>query len=116
MSASTAKIAKSGKSGSDKPRLKELREARASLISQAQERMKSQNQEVGLLRKALAESALTVPELAGQTGLSGERVLYYVSSLMKYGELKEETLDGHYYRYALVPKEKPRKKSQTEGC
>lgn len=54
---------------------------------------------LGLLR----DGPLTVPELAGASGLPAEEVLIWMMSLRKYGYVAEQdaAADG-YYRYAVV--------------
>ncbi len=99
-----------------KQALKELRQARGEHIAAAKAAMKEQSQEVGRIKKALAQGPLTVPELAEAAGMEPSRAMYYVATLMKYGQLREQGRDGRYFRYGLVPKTEPREKAQTDGC
>ena len=55
------------------------------------------------LQKALEEGDGTVPELAAQTGLPGQQVLWLVAGMRKYGVVVETTTDGDYPRYELAP-------------
>ena len=88
----------------DKEKLKALREERKDLLDRNKERLKKQNQDVNLIKQALKDGPLTVPEIAGATKLASDRVLWYVSALKKYGEIAEGELTGAYFKYILVPK------------
>jgi predicted Rossmann fold nucleotide-binding protein DprA/Smf involved in DNA uptake len=54
------------------------------------------------VKKALEEKPLTVPEIAEKTDLPTRQVLWLLTSLRKYGEVKDGELDGDYPRYELV--------------
>lgn len=88
-----------------KPTLKALRTRRKDSVAEARAKVKTQNKEVGLIKKALAEGPATVPALAQATGLDSPKVLYYIASMMKYGQVVEEELEGDYFRYGLKPKD-----------
>lgn len=88
----------------DKEKLKALREERKALLDQNKERLKKQNQDVNLVKQALKDGPLTVPEIASATGLAPDRVLWYVSALKKYGEIAEGELTGAYFKYILLSK------------
>jgi predicted transcriptional regulator len=88
----------------DKEKLKALREERKALLDRNKEQLKKQNQEVNLVKQALKDGPLTVPELAAATGLASEKVLWYVSALKKYGEIAEGELTGAYFKYILLSK------------
>ncbi|MCF8062414.1 MAG: winged helix-turn-helix domain-containing protein [Deltaproteobacteria bacterium] len=85
-----------------KAALKELRRERAASIEAAGARLKEQRREIALVKKALSRGPGTVPETARETGLEPARVLYYMATLMKYGEVREEDKDGPYFRYSLL--------------
>jgi predicted transcriptional regulator len=84
-----------------KEALKKLKAARKEQIAAATIRMKEQRLAVKAIKEALADSELTVPELAAATGLPVAEVLWYVASLKKYGEILEGPKAGSYYRYRL---------------
>ena len=93
--------------------LKALREEREESIQRSRQLVKRQNQEVGLIKKELKKGPLTVPELAQATGLDAPRVLWYVSSLKKFGQVDEGEKEGGYFRYLLV-KSSAREDSPTD--
>ncbi len=86
---------------SRKEALKALKAARKDRIAAATLRLKEQRQAVKAIKEHLAESELTVPEIAAATGLPASEVLWYVASLKKYGEILEGPKAGSYYRYKL---------------
>jgi predicted transcriptional regulator len=85
-----------------KEALKALREARRPIIAANTARMKQQRKEIAALREQLEGGAKTVPELAEAAALSATRVLWYVATLKKYGEIAEGEKDGSYFRYQLT--------------
>jgi hypothetical protein len=90
-------------SESSKEALKQLKAARKDQIAAATARMKEQRRAVKAIKASLAEAELTVPEIAGATGLPVTEVLWYVATLKKYGEVLEGPKAGGYYRYRLAP-------------
>jgi hypothetical protein len=96
----------------DKEKLKALREERKTLLDRNKERLKKQNQEVNLVKKALKDAPLTVPELAAVTGLASDQVLWYVSALKKYGEIAEGELTANYFKYVLLSKSTAKDESE----
>jgi hypothetical protein len=88
-----------------KEALKQLKAARQEQIAAATARMKAQRRAVKAIKGALAESELTVPELAAATALPVSEVMWYVATLKKYGEILEGPKDRGYYRYRLAPAE-----------
>ncbi|MEW6658318.1 MAG: winged helix-turn-helix domain-containing protein [Thermodesulfobacteriota bacterium] len=84
-----------------KEALKHLKAARKEQIAAATGRMKDQRRAVKAIKESLADSELTVPELAAATGLPVAEVLWYVATLKKYGEILEGPKAGSYYRYKL---------------
>ncbi len=86
---------------SGKEALKKLKAARKEQIAAATSRMKAQRRAVKAIKASLADSDLTVPEMAAATGLPVAEVLWYVASLKKYGEILEGPKAGSYYRYRL---------------
>jgi predicted transcriptional regulator len=100
----------SEKSADDsKEKLKALREERSELISRNKEILKKQSSETGLIRKGLKEGNKTIPELAENTGLKSDLILYYVSAMKKFGEITEAGHAGGYFKYSLVEKKKAKK-------
>ncbi len=90
-------------SDSGKEALKKLKSARQEQIALATSRMKEQRKAVKAIKECLQGAELTVPEIAGATGLPPSEVLWYVATLKKYGEIQEGSQAGGYYRYKLAP-------------
>ena len=93
-----------------KEMLKALRKERNDLIARNKEMLKKQNSDTGLIKKGLKDGSRTIPELAKETGLKSDLILYYVSAMKKYGEINEAGHSGGYFRYSLVEKKKAAKK------
>lgn len=97
----------SEKSANDsKEKLKALREERGTLIERNRELLKKQNSDTGLIKKGLKDGSKTIPELAKVTGLKSDLILYYVSTMKKFGEVIEAGHSGGYFKYSLVEKKK----------
>ena len=58
------------------------------------------------LREALKFGPKTIPELRQQLGLPGEKVVWLVMALKRYGEVVEAGRAGDYFRYALKESER----------
>ncbi len=54
----------------------------------------------------------TVPEMAAATGLSVDRVLWYVIALKKYNEIQEGELAGEYFKYIFVGKSSSKEEAE----
>ena len=89
-------------SDAGKEALKKLKAARQAQIALATGRMKEQRQAVKAIKECLQGAELTVPEIAGATGLPPAEALWYVATLKKYGEIQEGSQAGGYYRYKLA--------------
>ena len=101
----------SEKSANDgKEKLKALKEERSNIIERNKELLKKQNSETGLIKKSLKEGSRTIPEMAKETGLKSDLILYYVSAMKKFGEIAEAGHAGGYFKYSLVEKKKAAKK------
>ncbi len=87
--------------GLEKEALKQLKAGRKAQIAAATARMQAQRRAVKAIKAALADSELTVPELAAATNLPVSEVLWYVATLKKYGEILEGPKAGSYFRYRL---------------
>ncbi len=83
-------------------KIKSLREERKELITRNRELLKNQTYERGLIHKGLNSGEKTIPELAEETGLASDTVLYYLSAMRKYGLVKEAGHAGAYYKYKLI--------------
>jgi predicted Rossmann fold nucleotide-binding protein DprA/Smf involved in DNA uptake len=98
---------------SGKEALKKLKAARKEQIAAVTKRMQEQRRAVKAIKATLGDSELTVPEMAGATGLPASEVLWYVASLKKYGEILEGPKAGSYYRYRLAPGAAPETEPET---
>ena len=94
--------------------LKALRQERLEWVQKANQKLKSQNKEIALLKKALADGSRTVPQLTVETNLPSEKVMYYMASLLKYGQIKEVERQGLYYGYALTDAKESAMESKEE--
>jgi cellobiose-specific phosphotransferase system component IIA len=85
-----------------KEAMKALRQSRKETIDSAREKMK----ETRILRKKLSEALTagpkTVPELAQETGIPSQHVLWHLTSMRKYGKVAEGDQNGDYFQYVLV--------------
>ena len=89
------------RSNEKKSAMKTLREVRKASIRKAAARVKAQKQALQAIKGRLEKGPCTVPEVADATGMPSDRVLWYMASLKKYGEIVEAKKDGGYFRYAL---------------
>lgn len=85
-----------------KDALKKLREERKQWITDASTKMKAQRKDIKAIKTALQKDIGTVPTIAQATGIPSDRVLWYIATLKKYGEVIEGEKDGGYFRYLLV--------------
>ena len=78
---------------------------RAEVAEPLRELRKRQAVEWGKILRALKAGPRTAPELAKETGLASELVVWYVMTFVRDKTLRvaEKTREG-FYRYALVPK------------
>jgi predicted transcriptional regulator len=85
----------------DKSALKQLRQERAAFVEKAREKIKIQNKELKAIKAQITTESKTVPEIATATGMLTDRVMKYISTLRKYGQVIESDKDGDYFRYQL---------------
>ena len=77
--------------------MKELRSVRKEWITRASARLKEQKKNLKAIKGHLEEGPGTVPRIAEATGISPDRVLWYIAALKKYGEISEAEKDGSYF-------------------
>ena len=82
--------------------LKQLREQYDEGVKATQALLKETNNVRKLLRQAMKAAPRTVPEMAAETSLPANEVLWHVIAMKKYGQVAETGLDGYYYRYTLA--------------
>jgi predicted transcriptional regulator len=85
-----------------KEAMKKLRIERKKWITMASNRVKEQRKERKAIKKQLENQPATVPEIAEGTGIPSDRVLWYLATLKKYGDIIEGEKDGSYFRYVLT--------------
>ncbi len=61
--------------------------------------VKIQNRIKADILKAVALEGKTVPEIAREINVPGEKVLWFISALRKYGKITESGKKGNYYLY-----------------
>ena len=86
----------------NKAKLKALREERKELIAKNRELLKRQNRETGLIQKGLQAGEKTIPELVEETRLKSDLILYYLSTMKKYGQVAETGRSEGYFKYSLI--------------
>ena len=85
-----------------KEAIKMLRSDRKEWITMASNRVKEQRKERKAIKKYLENQPATVPEIADATGIPSDKVLWYLATLKKYGDIVEGEKDGSYFRYVLT--------------
>lgn len=89
-----------------KAAMKALRQERKAWIKAAAAKVKEHNSALGAIRAQLKDAPRTVPEIAQGAGLSTSKVMWYVASMKKFGEILEADQDDSYFRYQLAGGEK----------
>ncbi len=87
-----------------KEALKRLRQKRQERIREVAEQVKVQKAELKAIREQLAADGegTTPPRLAEGTGIEVSRVMWYLATLKRYGEVVEGAKDGGWFRYRLA--------------
>jgi predicted transcriptional regulator len=85
-----------------KEAMKKLRKDRKEWITQASKVFKEQRKERKAIKGHLENQPATVPEISKAAGIPSDRVLWYLATLKKYGEIIEGKKDGGYFRYELA--------------
>ena len=82
---------------------KYLREKLGGIPEQAKEKLKEFNQQKKKITEALKEEELTVKQLAEKLEMPSYEVMYYLSSLVKYGIVAVGDIDDmdEYFTYKL---------------
>ncbi len=83
--------------------MKRLRQERKQKIKAVAATIKAQKEAVKAIKGQMQNDVGTVPSIARETGISPEKVLWYIAALKKYGEISEAEKDGGYFRYVLTP-------------
>ncbi len=87
-----------------KEALKRLRQERQERIRAVTEQIMAQKSELKAIREQLAadDEGTTPPRLAEGTGIEVSRVMWYLATLKRYGEVVEGAKDGGWFRYRLA--------------
>jgi cellobiose-specific phosphotransferase system component IIA len=85
-----------------KEAMKALRQSRKETIDSAREMMKETRMLRKKLSEALAAGPKTVPELAQETDIPSQQVLWHLTSMRKYGKVAEGDQSGDYFQYVLL--------------
>lgn len=82
---------------------KYLREKLGGIPEQAKEQLKEFNQQKKKITEALKDGELTVKQLAEKLEMPSHEVMYYLSSLVKYGHVLVGDIDDmdEYFTYKL---------------
>jgi predicted transcriptional regulator len=88
-----------------KEAMKKLRNNRKEWITKASTMVKEQKTILKAIKGHLDNQPATVPEISKATGIPSDRVLWYLATLKKYGDIIEEDKDGGYFRYVLAESE-----------
>ncbi len=86
-----------------KERLKRLREERRQRIGEIAGRVRRQKEDLKKIRDHLAAAGegATPPRVAGETGMEVSRVMWYLATMKRYGEVREGAKEGGWFRYLL---------------
>ena len=83
-------------------RLKALRETHQATVERTQALLKEQQAFRKQLRSAMADGPKTIPEIAADSALPSDEVLWHVMAMKKYDLVREVGKSGDYYQYALA--------------
>jgi hypothetical protein len=81
--------------------LKVFRERMGGVTEAKKAWSKVQKEDLKAIRTAMKAGPQTIPELAAAAKLPGDRVLWYVLAMKRYGQAAEAGRAGDYYRYQL---------------
>ena len=99
-------MSKKPENADQKAAMKTLRQERKAWIKAAAAKVKEQNTAIRAIREQLKDLPQTVPEIAKGTGLPSSKVMWYVASMKKFGDILEADQDDSYFRYQLAGGEK----------
>jgi len=99
-------MSKTEENTDQKAAMKTLRQERKAWIQAAAAKVKEHNSALKAIRTQLKDAPRTVPEIAEGAGLPTSKVMWYVASMKKFGEILEGDQDDSYFRYQLAGGEK----------
>jgi predicted transcriptional regulator len=88
-----------------KEAMKKLRNGRKDWITKASTMVKEQKKILKAIKGYLENQPATVPEISEATGIPSDKVLWYLATLKKYGEIIEGEKNDGYFRYVSAETE-----------
>lgn len=85
-----------------KEAMRKLLSDRKEWVIKASTMVKEQRKILKAIKGHLENQPATVPEISKATGIPSDRVLWYLATLKKYGDIIEGEKDGGYFRYELA--------------
>ena len=82
--------------------LKELRVKHQATVDRTQALLKEQGKVERQILKLIKEESMTVPTIASQIDLPTHRVLWFLTALKKYDQVREDGMDGEYVLYRRI--------------
>ncbi len=79
--------------------LKELRVEHQTTVDRTQALLKEQGKVERKILKLIKEESMTIPSIAAQIELPTHRVLWFITALRKYDQIREDGMDGEYVLY-----------------
>jgi len=79
--------------------LKELRTEHQETVDRTQALLKKQGKVEREILKLIKDESMTVPTIASQIDLPTHRVLWFLTALKKYDQIREDGMDGEYVLY-----------------
>jgi len=88
-----------------KEAMKKLRNDRKEWITKASTMVKEQKTILKAIKGHLENQPATVPEISEAVGIPSDKVLWYLATLKKYGNIIEGEKNNGYFRYVLAETE-----------
>lgn len=79
--------------------LKVFRDRMGGLTEAKKAMAKTQRDNLKAILDALKSGPRTVPEISRETRIPGEKVLWYIMALKRFGKVAEDGQAGDYFRY-----------------
>ena len=79
--------------------LKELRTKHQETVDRTQALLKEQGKVERKILKLIKDESMTVPTIASQIDLPTHRILWFLTALKKYDQIREDGMDGEYVLY-----------------
>ncbi len=79
--------------------LKKLRTEHKETVDRTQALLKEQGKVEREILKLIKDESMTVPTIASQIDLPTHRILWFLTALKKYDQIREDGMDGEYVLY-----------------